>query len=88
MDNALVLASLVELQSAGEIQTFFLRAVGKILGGAFDAAALAIATSEEPKATRVQVARSFDMLIDGTAGAGEDQSGKAKDEAVPDGAHE
>jgi hypothetical protein len=36
-----------------------------ILGGAFDAAALAIATSEQPKSARAQVSEALDMLIDG-----------------------
>ena len=65
MDNALLLASLRELQSAGEIKLSSFEPLATILGGAFDAAALAIATSEEPKVVRAQVSEALDVLIDG-----------------------
>ena len=65
MDNALVLGSLRELQSAGEIRLSSFEPLATILGGAFDAAALAIATSEEPKVARAQVSEALNVLVDG-----------------------
>jgi len=64
-ENALLHDSLRALEEVGEIELESFEPLATILGGAFDAAALAIATAEDPRKARVEIGAALNLLIDG-----------------------
>lgn len=64
-DNALVNASLQALAESRELKLKSVEPLATILGGAFDAAAIAIAGSDDPKKARKEVGEALNFLIDG-----------------------
>jgi AcrR family transcriptional regulator len=63
--NALVTASLQALEESGELKLKSVEPLATILGGAFDAAAIAIAGADDPKKARKEVGEALNFLVDG-----------------------
>ncbi len=64
-DNSLLEQSLKMLVDAGEVGPLPMGALATVLGGAFDAAALAIASADDKQKARREIGSALNLLVDG-----------------------
>jgi AcrR family transcriptional regulator len=83
--GGLLRASLEALVESGEAKFKSFEPMVTILGGAFDAAALAVATAENPRTTRREVGDALNLLVDGLQALARQARGSRGGEASGEG---